>query len=265
MKQWPFRIGTTSYIIPDDILPNVKFLADKVDDVELVLFEVDDGPNNMPTARTIQQLKILAQQHQMSYTVHLPLDLRLAAEEGEQHISMLKARKVIDSTRDLDPWAYVLHLDGKELLSNMDPDVTTDWIRQAVRALNIAAEWVGDGSLLAVENLEKYPLNFYDEVFKQAPISRCIDIGHLWVDGYDPITYLINHIDRAKVLHIHGISERDHKSLSHVPFDELYRVIRFITHSGFRGVMTVEVFGEEDFQTSMLALQKVMDRLTEEE
>ena len=41
----PFRLGTTSYIIPDDILPNVRYLADKIDDIELVLFDVEDYCN----------------------------------------------------------------------------------------------------------------------------------------------------------------------------------------------------------------------------
>ncbi|MCU0508776.1 MAG: sugar phosphate isomerase/epimerase, partial [Anaerolineae bacterium] len=36
-----FRVGTTSYIVPDNILPNVEYLAPLVDDVELVLFETD--------------------------------------------------------------------------------------------------------------------------------------------------------------------------------------------------------------------------------
>ena len=54
MQTYPFRLGTTSYIIPDDILPNARFLADKVDDIELVLFEVDDGPNNLPTPQTLK-------------------------------------------------------------------------------------------------------------------------------------------------------------------------------------------------------------------
>ena len=56
----PFRLGATSYIIPDDILPNVRFLADKVQDVELVLFEVDDGPNNLPGPEVIAVLQALA-------------------------------------------------------------------------------------------------------------------------------------------------------------------------------------------------------------
>jgi len=50
MKPTPFRIGTTSYIIPDEIIPNVRFLAARVEDVELVLFEADEGMNNLPGA-----------------------------------------------------------------------------------------------------------------------------------------------------------------------------------------------------------------------
>ena len=79
---FPFRIGTTSYIIPDEIIPNVRYLAGLVDDIELVLFEVDDGPNNLPDAAAIKELQSLAARHQLTYTVHLPLDLQLAGEIG---------------------------------------------------------------------------------------------------------------------------------------------------------------------------------------
>lgn len=36
---WPWRLGTTSCILPGDLLANARFLAPRVDDVELVLFE----------------------------------------------------------------------------------------------------------------------------------------------------------------------------------------------------------------------------------
>ena len=49
MRHWidglPFRLGTTSYIIPDDILPNVCYLAGKVKDIELLLFDNDEYCN----------------------------------------------------------------------------------------------------------------------------------------------------------------------------------------------------------------------------
>ena len=60
MQTYPFRLGTTSYIIPDDILPNARYLAGKVRDIELILFEVDDGPNNLPAPEVIDELSQIA-------------------------------------------------------------------------------------------------------------------------------------------------------------------------------------------------------------
>jgi len=88
LPPFPFRLGTTSYIVPDDILPNVRFLADQAQDIELVLFEVDDGTNNLPSAETVAEMQALAAAHNLSYTVHLPLDLRLGAEEDLRHPSL---------------------------------------------------------------------------------------------------------------------------------------------------------------------------------
>src|SRR5512139_1339394 len=56
MQTYPFRLGTTSYVIPADILPNARYLAGKVRDIELILFEVDDGPNNLPSPEVIEEL-----------------------------------------------------------------------------------------------------------------------------------------------------------------------------------------------------------------
>lgn len=100
---YPFRLGTTSYIIPDDILPNARYLAGKVRDIELILFEVDDGPNNLPSSEVIEELSRIAQQHDMTYTVHLPLDLKLGEDGSEQDRSLVKAKRVIDCTRGLAP------------------------------------------------------------------------------------------------------------------------------------------------------------------
>src|SRR5512139_2373484 len=96
----PFRVGSTSYVYPADILPNVEKLAEAgdVDDVELVLFEVDDGPNNLPGPDVVRRLADIAAENGLTYTVHLPLDLRLAADGSEQHASLVKAGRVIRAT-----------------------------------------------------------------------------------------------------------------------------------------------------------------------
>ena len=259
METLNFRLGTTSYIIPDDIIPNVRYLASKIDDIELVLFEVDEGPSNLLTPAQQAALASLAQHNGITYTVHLPLDLNLAEDANTRDISFLKAKKAIDGTIGLNPWAYVLHLEGKQRLAGEQSK--QDWLKKALAALAQLSEWVGDPRLLAVENVDHYPADFIDDVFAHSQVSRCIDIGHLWLEGHDPIPFLEKNIDRARVLHIHGIGERDHMSLKHVDFEELKRILGFIQKSGFNGVMTVEVFGEEDFVTSMQQLDCVFTQL----
>jgi sugar phosphate isomerase/epimerase len=259
-RKYPFRIGTTSYIIPDEIIPNVRFLGELVDDIELVLFEVDDGQNNLPDQAAIKELCRLANQHNLTYTVHLPLDLRLAGEDGKQHRSLIKAHKVIECTSSLNPWAYVLHLDGREEMEKGGSDWKDGWNEQAEKSLKIVAKLVGDETLLAVENLDHYPPNFWDEVLSRSNASRCIDIGHLWKDHHDPLDFLKKHIQRTRVMHMHGIEGQDHKSLVHIPQQELERVLGLITKANYGGVITLEVFNEEDFSSSMHSLEEVFTR-----
>src|SRR5512143_1327290 len=143
MQSIAYRLGTTSYIIPDDILPNARYLAGKVRDIELILFEVDDGPNNLPSPEIIDELAQIASQRDLTYTVHLPLDLKLGEDGSEQDKSLIKARRVIECTRELDPWAYVLHLDGRSVRTSTDQRMLKGWQDHSVRALEIVSEWAG--------------------------------------------------------------------------------------------------------------------------
>jgi sugar phosphate isomerase/epimerase len=257
MQNYPFRLGTTSYIIPDDILPNARYLAGKVRDIELILFEVDDGPNNLPTSEVIDELSQIASQHDLTYTVHLPLDLKLGADGSEHDQSLVKAKRVIDCTRGLDPWAYVLHLDGRSVRTSTDTELIKRWQDQSVRALEITAAWAGGAGKLAVENLETYPLDFIQPVLDRIPVSRCVDIGHLWLDGHDPIPYLQAAWPRTRVIHMHGISERDHRSLAFMPQENVRLVWNELIRLNYEGVLTLEIFSEEDFASSLEVIEKI--------
>lgn len=258
MNPYPFRLGTTSYIIPADILPNVRYLAGKVQDVELVLFEVDDGPDNLPMREQIAELRSIAADNDLTYTVHLPLDLCLADDGSPRHASIEKARRVMDCTCELDPWAYVLHLDGQSVRNGATPEARQHWQDQAVQSLEIVGEWAGGLEKLAIENLEGYPLDFYQSVLEQIAVSRTVDIGHLWLDGHDPVAYLRGALTRTRVMHIHGIDGRDHQSLAQVPAESLRAVMDELARSGYRGVLTIEVFSEDDFITSCAAIKAIM-------
>ena len=254
---YPFRLGTTSYIIPDDILPNARYLAGKVRDIELILFEVDDGPNNLPVPEVIDELAQIASQHDMTFTVHLPLDLKLGDDGSTQDQSLVKAKRVIDCARGLNPWASVLHLDGKSVRTSTDKGLIKQWQDNSVRALDIVSEWVGGAEKLAVENLETYPLDFIQPVLDRIPVSRCVDIGHLWLDGHDPLPYLQAALPRVRVIHIHGLAERDHRSLAFMPQEKVQAVWDELIRAQYAGVLTLEIFSEEDFISSMEVIEKL--------
>jgi len=262
-----FRLGTTSYIWPDDILPNVVRLAPLVDDVELVLFESDEYGSNLPSEAVITELRQLAQAHDLTYTVHLPLDLRLADDDSTRHPSLEKAQRVIARTRALNPFAYVVHLDGKEANAPFfppgrragDEGQLARWQSQAARSLEQVASWAGDASRVCVENLENYDPTALVQVLDIVPANRCVDVGHFWLQGRDPLPHLRQWQNRTRVVHLHGVGERDHKSLALVSPEALDPVVAYLVEN-MRGVVTLEVFGVDDFFSSKQALEAAVER-----
>lgn len=253
-----FRVGTTSYILPDDILPNVDYLAPLVDDVELVLFETDEHGSNLPSTETCNRLIELAQRHRISYTVHLPLDLRLADEGAEQHVSLVKARRVIDATSRLNPFAYTVHLDGQVVMEDNSAEARAQWQDNAARALVLVAGWLPGPEYLAVENIEKWDPAAFAPVLDRVPISRTMDIGHLWLSGRDPMPDVRDWCPRTRVVHLHGVGSRDHQSLIHAPTASLNSVVGHLAGC-FDGVLSLEVFNQEDFISSLAALQGALE------
>jgi sugar phosphate isomerase/epimerase len=250
----PFRVGSTSYVYPDDLLPNVRKLAEggDVDDIELILFEVDDGPNNLPGESVVEEMSQLAERHHLTYTVHLPLDLRLGAEGDTLHESLKKAEKVIKTTAPLSPFAYVFHLDGEGMEA-------PGWLRRSLGALEVVMQWVSDPAVLAVENLESYPPDLLAPVLEALPISRTVDVGHLWKQGRTPQHYLQSGLERARVVHIHGLATRDHQSLALMEPGQLDPVVKQLL--SFKGVVTLEVFETADFFSSREALLASAERV----
>jgi len=246
----PFRLGSTSYVIPDDIVPNARFLAPLVDDIELVLFEVE-SETNLPTPDVITELVRLAAEHHLTYTVHLPLDLRLASPRNSRRDpSLVKAVRVIQTTLPLCPYAFVVHLDGTEITDRPTPMTTAAWQEQAARSLEVICQAAGDPSLIAVENLESYDAAVLFPLLDCLPVSLCADVGHLLKNGNDPIPFLWDHLDRARVIHLHGaVNGRDHLGLDQIARPVLRRLVEVLVQRSYQGVLTLEVFSEGQFRS----------------
>ena len=225
------------------------------------MFDLDDGQSNLPSYETAVAMRQVADKHDLTFTVHLPLDIRLNDDGSTDHPSMLKAKKVIDCVRPLNPYAYVLHLDGRHVRGEDLPETAVlVWQEYSVKALHLLAEWVGSFDKLAVENLEGYPLDFILPVINQVPVKRCVDIGHLWLDGHDPLPYLQTALPRTTVIHLHGLDERDHSSLAHMTDAQVDGIIHTLLAEDFTGVLSLEVFGEADFQSSIKSAEESIER-----
>lgn len=248
-----FRIGSTSYVYPDDILPNVRKLAPLVDDVELVLFEVDDYGANLPDSAAIGELQALAGANDLTFTVHLPLDLSF-----DNANSFDKARRAIDATRGLDPYGFVMHLDGRVLAGHPSSEKIAEWQVQATHALARIVDWVGDPALVCVENVEGWDPDYFRDVVEDCRVSRCIDIGHFWLQKLDPLEHLADHLTRTRVIHLHGVGSRDHQSLRNVARDQLQPAVNALLRGDYAGLVTLEVFGVDDFFSSYDVLQEAL-------
>lgn len=254
-SRFPFRLGTTSYIIPADLLPNVVYLADKVDDIELVLFESDEI-TNLPDAVTIQTLKEIADRFNLTYTVHLPLDTWLGHEQASvRQQSVDKCLRVIECTAPLEPFSYIIHFHGDNRGNHPSPDLAR-WIEGHRHSVERILQSV-DSQDLCVEFLD-YPYDFIDDILTDYQLSVCLDIGHLLLYGHSPEDYLNRYLPRTRVVHLHGVEEgQDHRSLAFVPAKLLSTLVdRLRNRPNKTRVLTMEIFDEGMLHQSLDVLSQ---------
>jgi len=259
-NRFPFRFGTTSYIIAADIIPNVEYLKDKVDDIELVLFESDEF-SNLPSAEDMQRLAALADEHELTYSVHLPLDVYMGHPlRAERERSAGKCLRIMELTENLPKSAYVLHFEagpGVDIngFSDAERESFTDAVDDSSRMF---LDRIGvEPSMICVENLN-YPYEWIWPIVEEYGFSVTLDVGHLEYYGFSTSEYLSRYLSRAKVLHMHGTREgKDHNSLSYMNPAALDMVMQALElDSGNERVFTLEIFSEEDFNTSSITMQQ---------
>ena len=249
-RAWPFRLGTSSYILPADILPNVEYLAPLVDDIELVLFESDEVCN-FPDRATVERLRALAEEFDLTYTVHFPLDLDLGHPDPEaRRRSLDLCLRVRETVALLAPCGYLLHLPGP---TDADRAAWLSRLRESLEGLLAAGL---PAERLCVETLA-YPFAWLAPLLEAYPLSVCLDIGHILLGGYDLREYLSAYMPRCRVVHLHGILDGiDHKDLTGLDPADLRAVLQAASaHHPEDRVVTLEVFSQPDFLKSLEVLR----------
>jgi sugar phosphate isomerase/epimerase len=249
---FPFRLSSTSYILPAPILPNVRFLGPYLDEVELVLFE-SHGEENLPSREDLRELHRLGREMDLTYNVHLPTDVFLGDPDPiVRRKGCSTLARYYHATRCLEPTAYILHLDRRGADGEVIPD-RESFLPFFQESLEELANLDIDPGPVAVENLD-YPLQWIAPLVESAGMSLCLDLGHLLFYGFEVEQYLREYLERTSMIHLHGVlNGRDHRGADAVPAEAWESILRFLGR--YSGGVSLEVFSLEDLRASMARLE----------
>jgi sugar phosphate isomerase/epimerase len=251
-KAFPFRLGATSYILPADLLTNIRFLGPFLDEVELVLFE-SRLAENLPSRADVREMRRLADRWELTYNVHLPTDVYLGdANRMVQKRAHATILKFYERVLPLEPVGFVLHLDRRPSGDSVLQDRRA-WLDRMEDSLSSLLREGLDRSLVSVENLD-YPLEWIQPLIRRLGMRLCLDIGHLLVHGRDLHRHFCSFMTETTMIHLHGVQEgNDHRSVAAID-SAAWDIIRPAI-SAFNGSLSVEVFSLSDLQTSLERLE----------
>ncbi len=250
----PFRLGVTSYVYPADILANIQRLAPVVDDIELVFFESADA-SNLPTSGEIGTWRDLAKKHDVTFTVHFPIDKALGSSDpAEREACLTSILRLVELCGPLTPFGWILHLEG--IKSGATPAQVREWQQNLMPLLRIISGVVDNPRHICVENLE-YPFEWCEPLLTSLPFSICLDYGHLWQKNADWKAHLQHWLPRTRIMHLYGFDTTSrHYSLDRAPRALTREVLNAI--GNYSDVLTLETFGYEDTATSMTRLMECL-------
>jgi sugar phosphate isomerase/epimerase len=254
----PFRIGTTSFIDPDHILPNVRKIGRFFDEIELLIFE--SMPETvLPEKTEIAELARLSETLDVTYNIHLPTDVSLThpSPRARQHAAETIAR-VVDLCRPLAPSTHTLHL---EMEGHDSAEKTDAWQASARDGLARLMRYVPNLEIFSVETLA-YPPDCLVPLLTAYDLRICLDLGHHFLYGYD-LNHSVNLFrGRIALMHLHGVGPvghkiRDHAGLDLLGPDQLSQVMELLKQ--YQGTVSLEVFSRSALNRSLAVLSGVFD------
>ena len=124
----PFRLGATSMVFGDDLLENAGLLVSMVDNIEIILFHTPTL-HNIPTTEEIHALKKICEEEDVTFTVHLPASLEVAAPERERRMKSvqldLEAKGVIARSNTKPLRLYKNYQSVCFIISQSDGELST--------------------------------------------------------------------------------------------------------------------------------------------
>lgn len=251
-----FRLGTTSFIFPDRIIPNVKKLGPVFDEIELLVFE-SIPEQVLPSADEIRTLAAYKERFDLTFNVHLPLDISLTdPAAGKRKAASDTIINIMDLCSSLTPSTYTLHLDFHG--SEKTPAAIDHFRQTASESLYHLTRSMADPGIVSVETLD-YPFSFAAPLVREYSLSVCADIGHLVKYGYSVRDFFEQWRRYITIVHLHGVDfsanpPKDHVSPDRLPDHAAQEIMEVLSH--FTGVLSLEVFNREHLDASLKFLSR---------
>ncbi len=265
-KKWPFKLGTTSFIDPGPIIPNVEKLGAVFDEIELLVFEsrpfmTTYGPVPvLPQPHEIKELAQLSQELGVTYNIHLPVDVSLtSSSRRERMLGVETIKQVVDLCVPLTPSTHTLHLEFTPADALDGKSGLKAWQDRAVESLETLCSFLNHPSDISIETLE-YPPEYLFDILDRLDVALCIDAGHLIKYNYDIKALFNRYGHRAPLIHLHGVDfsgekPKDHRGLNKTPVERFLPTLEVLNQ--FQGVVSIEVFNRDNLQASVNYLNQL--------
>lgn len=257
--------GATSYIYPveeNNLVANVRALSTKAARIQLLFFGREYLDDLMSPA-IIAELAAIHRSSGITYSVHLPMDLGIAAEPED---AANVVDRILETTMPLNPKAFILHADPYRTLE-YPPFAVDSAFADAVGKGLARLERVTGGlsQRFCIENTG-YDLCAVAPEILEGPWSVCFDLGHLIAanesrgpaglhDAFERFRRFF--FPRIKELHLHGARNgKDHQGLSVLSGDSFREVSAFL--ATYRGSAILEVFDEANLIDCIEALPALL-------
>jgi len=249
---FPFNIGTTSFIYPDDYVPNVKMLGPYMENIELLLFE-SNHTDAIPSKQVIGELASLAKDFNLTYNVHLPTDISISSRDPQQQsIAVETIVRVVESVAPLFPTTLTLHVPYNE--ASLDEDDVKSWQERALKNLNKILANGTPGQLISIENLD-YPFEILAPIISELDLGVCLDFGHLIIHKYDIQRFYRRNSDKISIIHLYGVDQNHyHRGLNRLAPEFIDPVLGILKK--FKGSVSLEVFSFDSLDASLKFVER---------
>lgn len=252
-RKYPYRLATTSFIYRADYVTNVQKLAPFFDEIELLIFE----SQHLPDENEIEELCSLAKKHEITYNVHLPMDIDLAADDPVLRQNAIAAiDKALNRVSPLHATTHTLHLEYN--LNDQNQEAVKRWQHHAKESLYklLDMNTIAAG-VISIETLDFSPL-WLKPIVEELDLAICVDMGHILLYGYDLEQVLDMYSPRTTMIHLHGVENgNDHLSLKHLSREDQEIISRYLNH--YNGSLSIEVFHLDRLSESMSFFPKLME------